>query len=101
GVNGRKRKQPPCQQRIIRHNFFYRQELRYKPGTTRDRFGRAIDRFVTAAYAESMSRPRLLFVTGKLAEPALRRLLDDLSGRAGFDYTLFVRPIPGVALAST
>jgi dihydropteroate synthase-like protein len=43
----------------------------------------------------------LLFVTGKLAEPSLRRLLADLSPRAGFDYSVAVLPITVVALAPT
>src|SRR5262249_9507245 len=48
-----------------------------------------------------MSQPRLLFVTGKLAEPALRRLLADLGPRAGFDYQVIVLPITAVSLATT
>jgi dihydropteroate synthase-like protein len=46
-------------------------------------------------------RPLLLFVTGKLAEPALRRTLEELAGRAGFDYRVAVLPITVVALAPT
>jgi dihydropteroate synthase-like protein len=48
-----------------------------------------------------MHRPHLLFVTGKLAEHALRRTLEDLSARAGFEYSVAVLPITAVALATT
>ncbi len=48
-----------------------------------------------------MSRSHLLFVTGKLAEPALRRLLAELSPQVGFDYSVAVVPITVVALATT
>src|SRR5947208_9932853 len=48
-----------------------------------------------------MPKPHLLLVTGKLAEPALRRLLADLAGRAGFDYSVAVLPITVAALATT
>jgi dihydropteroate synthase-like protein len=48
-----------------------------------------------------MSRPHLLFVTGKLAEPALRRVLADLAPRAGFDFSVSVLPITVAALATT
>jgi dihydropteroate synthase-like protein len=47
-----------------------------------------------------MGRPRILFVTGKLAEPALRRALADLAPRAGFDAEVAVLPITVVALAA-
>jgi dihydropteroate synthase-like protein len=48
-----------------------------------------------------MSHPRLLFVTGKLAEPSLRRLLAELAPHAGFDYEVAVLPITVAALATT
>jgi dihydropteroate synthase len=43
--------------------------------------------------------PRLLFVTGRLAEFALRQVLEDLAPRAGFAYEVVVLPISVVALA--
>jgi dihydropteroate synthase-like protein len=45
--------------------------------------------------------PHLLFVTGKLAEPSLRRTLAELAPRARFDYSVAVLPISVVALATT
>jgi len=45
--------------------------------------------------------PHFLFVTGKLAEPSLRRLLSELGPRAGFEYTVNVLPITVIALATT
>jgi dihydropteroate synthase len=47
------------------------------------------------------TRPHILFVTGKLAEPSLRRTLTDLAPRAGFDFSVAVLPITVVALATT
>src|SRR5947209_4660223 len=48
-----------------------------------------------------MGSPRLLFVTGKLAEPALRRTLGELAPAAGFDFAVEVLPITVAALATT
>jgi dihydropteroate synthase-like protein len=48
-----------------------------------------------------MSRPHLLFVTGKLAEPSLRRVLAEVAPRAGFDYEIAVLPITVAALLTT
>ena len=41
---------------------------------------------------------RILFVTGRLAEPALRSLLDDLAPRSGFEAEVAVLPISVAAL---
>src|SRR5262249_16749789 len=48
-----------------------------------------------------MKKPHLLFVTGKLAEPALRHTLADLAPRASFEFSVAVLPITVVALATT
>jgi dihydropteroate synthase len=48
-----------------------------------------------------MPQPHLLFVTGKLAEQALRRTLAELAPRVGFEYTVAVLPITVAALATT
>jgi dihydropteroate synthase-like protein len=40
-------------------------------------------------------------VTGKLAEPSLRRTLEELAPRAGFHFSIAVLPITVAALAST
>jgi dihydropteroate synthase len=45
-----------------------------------------------------MARPHLLFVTGKLAEPALRRVLAELAPQVGFDHSVAVLPITVAAL---
>src|SRR5438067_2279252 len=45
--------------------------------------------------------PRILFVTGKLAEPALRRILADLAPAAGFEPDVAVLPITVAALMTT
>ena len=48
-----------------------------------------------------LAAPRLLFVTGRLAEPALRRVLADLAPKAGFDAEVAVLPITVAALLTT
>ncbi len=45
--------------------------------------------------------PRVLFVTGKLAEPGLRRVLADLAPAAGFAAEVAVMPITVAALLTT
>ena len=45
--------------------------------------------------------PHFIFLTGKLAEPALSRLLAELGPRVGFEYTVAVLPITVAALATT
>jgi dihydropteroate synthase-like protein len=46
-------------------------------------------------------QPRFLFITGKLAEPALRRVLADLGPKAGFEPTVIVLPITVAALMTS
>jgi dihydropteroate synthase-like protein len=48
-----------------------------------------------------MARTHILFVTGKLAEPALRQLLSHLAPQAGFDFSITVLPITVAALTTT
>ena len=47
-----------------------------------------------------MTRPHIHFVTGRLAEFALRGVLHDLAARVGFDYSIDVLPITVAALMS-
>lgn len=42
--------------------------------------------------------PRVLFITGKLAEPSLRRVVDELAPKAGFEPHVAVLPITVAAL---
>jgi dihydropteroate synthase-like protein len=49
----------------------------------------------------SAPAPRVLFITGRLAEPALRRVVTDLAPRAGFDPHIAVLPITVAALLTT
>jgi dihydropteroate synthase-like protein len=44
---------------------------------------------------------RILFITGKLAEPALRRVVGELAPKAGFDPHVAVLPITVAALMTT
>ena len=46
-------------------------------------------------------RPRVHFVTGRLAEPSLRQVLDHLAPRAGFVPTVQVMNITVAALMTT
>jgi dihydropteroate synthase-like protein len=45
--------------------------------------------------------PHIVFLTGKLAEPSLRRTLAELAPRVGFEYSVAVLPITVAALATT
>src|SRR4051794_27824522 len=45
--------------------------------------------------------PRILFVTGKLAEPSLRRVLVELAPAAGFEPDVAVMPNTVAALLTT
>ena len=45
-----------------------------------------------------MSREHIQFVTGRLAEFALRKVLEPLAHQVGFDYTVDVLPITVAAL---
>src|SRR5262249_28099001 len=48
-----------------------------------------------------MTAPRVLFITGKLAEPALRRVLAEVAPRAGIEPEVAVLPISVAALLTT
>ena len=48
-----------------------------------------------------MNQPHILFVTGKLAEASLLKLLTELAPVAGFSFQVEVLPITVVALATT
>jgi dihydropteroate synthase-like protein len=48
-----------------------------------------------------MPSRHLVFVTGKLAEPGLRRVLEELAPRTGLQYSVAVLPITVAALATT
>jgi dihydropteroate synthase len=50
------------------------------------------------AHDVGSDRPRLLFVTGRLAEFAVRQVLDELAPRAGFEAEVAVLPISVAAL---
>jgi dihydropteroate synthase-like protein len=52
-------------------------------------------------HPSSLIPTKLLFVTGRLAEPALRRMLDDIAPKAGFTPEVAVLPISVIALATT
>ncbi len=59
---------------------------------------------LTQAHPEATSAeagPRLLFVTGRLAEPSLRRIVEDLASRKRFQAELAVLPISVAALMTT
>jgi dihydropteroate synthase len=59
----------------------------------------ADESFTSASeWKEAAGPPRYLFVTGRLAEFALRRLLDELAPRAGFRADIAVLPISVAAL---
>jgi len=47
------------------------------------------------------AKPRILFVTGKLAEPALRRVVAEVAATAGFEPEIAVLPITVAALMTT
>ena len=47
------------------------------------------------------ARERIHFVTGKLAEPALREVVAELAPRAGFDYSIEALGITVAALMTT
>lgn len=85
-----------CQQSI--HGLSYGNTRPRKPAGKR--FRRAASDKVKRSQGDP-AMPHILFLTGKLAEPALRRTLAELAPRAGFEYTVAVLPITVVALATT
>jgi len=64
------------------------------PGTS----GRPISLQNGPGTDSAMPNERILFVTGRLAEKALRRVLETLSNQAGFDYDVCVLGISVAAL---
>jgi dihydropteroate synthase len=63
---------------------------------------RAVDTLETmSAAVETAIRPRLHFVTGRLAEHSLRQVLDRLAPRVGFEATVQVMHITVAALMTT
>src|SRR5947208_2222025 len=54
----------------------------------------------TPSGGEAMA-PRVVFVTGKLAEPALRRVVGQIANSAGIEPQIVVLPISVAALLTT
>jgi dihydropteroate synthase len=50
--------------------------------------------------ADAMALPKILFVTGKLAEPSLRRTLQGAASEGAFTWSIAVLPISVAALAT-
>src|SRR5439155_11507734 len=64
----------------------------------RSRFPRPRRAGCATPFLHMTAPPRILFVTGKLAEPALRRVLGELAPRAGFEPEVAVLNISVAAL---